>query len=43
MRGTDTGGSAATFCGGWPLRSLAVSACPFATPFRKTLSTIWSE
>src|SRR5216683_5483691 len=39
-RGTDTGGSAATFCAG--LAVLAASGDPFATPFKKTSSTIWS-
>src|ERR1700758_5039877 len=45
VRGTDAGGSAATFCAG----SAALAACvgsfikSLATPLRKTLSTIWSE
>src|SRR5438105_15508728 len=41
VRGTDTGGGAATFCGGSTgFVSFVVSLAP---PFRKTLSTIWSE
>jgi hypothetical protein len=45
-RGAGTGGNAATFCGGSTglvgsfVVSLVASACAFATPFKKTSSTI---
>src|ERR1700691_2263956 len=41
VRGTDTGGSAAT-CGGG-CAGLAASGCALATPLRNTSSTIWSK
>jgi hypothetical protein len=42
IRGTETGGSAATFCG--TSAGFAGSAWAFAAaPFKNTSSTIWSK
>src|SRR6202012_3992810 len=41
LRGAITGGMAAATCWGGA-EGFAASACPFAEPFKKTLSTIWS-
>jgi hypothetical protein len=41
MRGTDTGGKAASCCGGSAGRTASAGA--FAMPLRKTSSTIWSK
>lgn len=41
-RGTTTGGSAATFCGGGSAGP-AGAAASFAAPLRKTSSTIWAK
>jgi hypothetical protein len=45
MRGTDTGGNAATCCGGAAglVVSFGASGCAFAMPFKNTSSTIWSK
>src|SRR3569623_402569 len=43
-RGTETGGNAATFCGGGSAgRDAAAAAASLAAPLRKTSSTIWSK